>query len=100
MDKIDKAYTFTMIMMGILILVLIIVCVLEAIDTIKTNPEEAVIEYETYIVKAGETLWSIAANIGSDEDIREIVYYIRKDNNITDCGSLQVGQELKIRLDF
>ena len=84
----------------IVIGIMFIICCTVVIIKDINSPEEAAIEYETYIVKAGETLWSIASNISSDEDIREVVYYIRKDNNITDCGSLQIGQELKIRLDF
>lgn len=86
----------------IIIGIIAIVCItaLITVDIMNDRLEEAVIEYETYIVKVGETLWSIASNISSDEDIREVVYYIRKDNNITDCGALQIGQELKIRLDF
>ena len=55
------------------------------------------IEYVSYIVDNGETLWDIAEkNNPDDKDIRKVVYEIQKYNNIG--SSLSVGQEIKIPL--
>ena len=53
--------------------------------------------YTDYTICPGDTLWSIACEIESDEPIESLVHTIRKDNNIKDCGSLQIGEQIKIR---
>lgn len=58
---------------------------------------KAEIEYTTYIVDNGETLWDIAAKNNPDnKDIRKVIYEIQKYNNIG--NTLSVGQEIKIPL--
>lgn len=61
------------------------------------GPQPVVIEYH---VHSGQTLWEIAgalkAEYGDSRDIREIIYYIRKDNGGLD--TLQTGQRLKITM--
>jgi hypothetical protein len=53
-------------------------------------------EFITKTVASGDTLWSIASQYNdSDEDIREVVYRIRKENNL-DNATIYVGQELLI----
>lgn len=57
--------------------------------------------YKTISVSNGDTLWSIARDIKnsnvnySDKNIQEIIYEIKKINNISD-SNLKVGQELSI----
>ena len=53
---------------------------------------------EDYIVQAGDTAWSIMyKNNAANKDIRELIYFIEKDNNIK-AGYLQIGQEIQIRI--
>ncbi len=54
-------------------------------------------------VSSGDTLWNIASqeqennDYYSEKDIREIVYEIRKLNNLSNTSTLSVGQKLKIK---
>ena len=65
-------------------------------QSIRNLPERYYIE--TYIVQAGDTAWSITnAHNYANKDIRELIYYIEKDNHIK-AGYLQAGQEIKIRI--
>jgi nucleoid-associated protein YgaU len=51
---------------------------------------------ETYVVKSGDTLWSIAAAIAPDSDPRPVVDAIRAANG---GPNIQVGQRLTIPID-
>jgi Tfp pilus assembly protein FimV len=51
---------------------------------------------ETYVVKRGDTLWSIASAIAPDSDPRPVVDALRAANGGSD---IQVGQRLTIRTD-
>lgn len=51
---------------------------------------------QTYVVKPGDTLWSIAATIAPDSDPRPVVDALRAANG---GPSIQVGQRLTIRTD-
>ncbi|MHB8171095.1 MAG: cell division suppressor protein YneA [Thermincolia bacterium] len=55
-------------------------------------------EFETLIVKQGDTLWSIASRYQSDEDPRGIIHQILKINNL-DQSSIYAGQNLKVPVD-
>lgn len=55
-------------------------------------------EYKTYTIMPNDTIWSIAEDI--DGNTEQIVYLIRKDNNISDCGNLQIGQEILLREEY
>ena len=54
-------------------------------------------------VSSGDTLWNIASqeqennDYYSEKDLREIVYEIRKLNNLSNTSTLSVGQKLKIK---
>ena len=66
--------------------------------TVTDFPKEEVITYH-YTVKAGDNLYDITKDIVKEnEDVRELVYRIKKDNNISDVGNLQVGDELIINV--
>jgi hypothetical protein len=52
---------------------------------------------ETYVVRPGDTLWSIAAAIAPESDPRPVVDALRDANG--GGPELQVGQRLVIRLD-
>jgi LysM repeat protein len=55
--------------------------------------------YGTYIVKEGDTLWSIAKDYGSDKiDIRDIVYEISIHNGILGNDHIYPDQRLEIPL--
>lgn len=50
-----------------------------------------------HCVQPGETLWDIAADItGDDEDIRQVIYRIQKENNIAGNEDIRPGQRLVI----
>jgi Tfp pilus assembly protein FimV len=51
---------------------------------------------QTYVVRPGDTLWSIAAAIAPDSDPRPVVDALRDANG---GPNLQVGERLVIRLD-
>lgn len=66
---------------------------------IGANREQAYTgEYKTYTICPGDTIWSIANDIEGNTE--QIVYLIRKDNGIKDCGSLQIGQEILLRKEY
>lgn len=66
---------------------------------IGANQEKAYTgEYKTYTISRGDTIWSIAEDI--DGNTEQIVYLIRKDNGIKDCGTLQIGQEIQLRVEY
>ena len=48
----------------------------------------------TYVVKPGDTLWSIASRVAPDRDPRPVVDGLIKTNDVR--GGLQAGQELSI----
>ena len=55
-----------------------------------------VYEKQIVTVHTGDTLWDIAADwSGKDEDIREVIMRIQKENNLTG-SNLAVGQQLVI----
>jgi nucleoid-associated protein YgaU len=51
---------------------------------------------QTYVVKPGDTLWSVAAAIAPDSDPRPVVHALRAANGGPD---IQVGQRLTIPTD-
>ena len=62
--------------------------------TVSASPE--IYEKQIITVHTGDTLWDIAADwSGRDEDIREVILRIQKENNLTD-SNLAVGQQLVI----
>ena len=53
---------------------------------------------DAYIVKAGDTVWSIAGEYaGDEEDIRDVVEQIMEDNHINKDAGITPGQTLTIR---
>lgn len=48
---------------------------------------------ELYIVQPGDTLWSIAAGIDTDGDVRDTVDYLA---NLNGGSSISAGQRLEI----
>lgn len=56
----------------------------------------------SYAVTAnkGNTLWNICSKIATEkEDVREIVYRAKQENNIKDPNELQPGQEIIVRVE-
>lgn len=48
----------------------------------------------TVVVRGGETLWDIASRIAPGEDPRVVIADIVDLNNLSDSGSIRLGQEL------
>ena len=62
--------------------------------TVSASPE--IYEKQVITVHTGDTLWDIAADwSGKDEDIREVILRIQKDNKLSG-SNLAVGQQLVI----
>ena len=62
--------------------------------TVSASPE--IYEKQVITVHTGDTLWDIAAEWGGrDDDIREVILRIQKENNLTG-SNLSVGQQLVI----
>lgn len=56
----------------------------------------------SYAVTAnkGDALWNICSKIATEkEDVREIVYRAKQENNIKDPNELQPGQEIIVRVE-
>lgn len=56
----------------------------------------------SYAVTAnkGDTLWDICSKIATEkDDVREIVYRAKQENNIKDPGTLEPGQEIIVRVE-
>lgn len=49
----------------------------------------------TYVVTAGDTLWSIAAEVAGSGDVRAVLYEIKQANGLT-SGALVPGQVLTL----
>ena len=56
---------------------------------------ETHVKTETVVVKSGSTLWSIASDVDSNKDIRELVYEIQELNEIKG-NSIYAGQVIEI----
>ena len=68
-------------MRNMLVAILLIVVVVIAIRL--SNKEEKGYELTNYIVRSGDTLWSIAEKYAPEEmDIREYIYFIQEDNEL------------------
>ena len=62
--------------------------------TVSASPE--IYEKQVITVHTGDTLWDIAAEwSGKEEDIREVIMRIQKENKLTG-SALSVGQQLVI----
>lgn len=76
---------------GILLIVIVIIAIR------LSNKEEKRYELTNYIVRTGDTLWSIAEKYAPDDmDIREYIYFIEEDNSIEN-KSIYPEMELKVR---
>lgn len=100
--KSEKWIELATMLSAIALVVLGFIC---GISAMKQECEECYDKgYEIYTIMPGETLWSIAidtqSDTQSDADVRKIVYTIRKDNNIADAGTLQIGQQILLRLEY
>lgn len=53
--------------------------------------------YNTVYVKPGDTVWHIASKYTTDkDDVREVVYEIRKLNKLDNNASVYPGQALRV----
>lgn len=84
-----------------IILVAALIIVLNTIFSIRNSYSKVEVKYKSEYASQGDTLWSIAERESKnnkyyqDKDIREIIYDLKKVNNITN-SSLKEGQEIKI----
>lgn len=65
-----------------------------------TQEHKPEIVQHIYTVEAGDTLWSVAGKYSDEsEDIRNVVYQIKTDNDIVN-GHLSPGQQLVIKKEL
>ncbi len=82
----------------LIILGIVLIILLNSFNTTLSHGEE---EQKTIYVSNGDTLWSIAEYEQENNDyyknleIREIIYQIKKINNL-ESNALQIGQKLLI----
>lgn len=82
-------------MRNMIAVILLIVIVITAIRL--SSKEDKGYELTNYIVRTGDTLWSIAETYApEDMDIREYIYFIEEDNSI-ESKTIYPEMELKIR---
>lgn len=83
----------------ITIAILILIAVIGAYFIGTNEEKEYTGGYNTYTVMPGETLWSIAEDIESDKDIREVIHMIKKDNGMTE-SSINAWQTIQLRTEY
>ena len=80
------------------ILAVIAIPVAIAAGTYAYEPPAELIEYHVEADR-GDTIWSLCANVASDEDcMEELIYRTMKENHITDPRELQPGQMIVIHV--
>lgn len=80
------------------ILAVIAIPVAIAAGTYSYEPPAELIEYHVEADR-GDTIWSLCANVASDEDcMEELVYRTMQENHITGPGELQPGQLIVIHV--
>lgn len=57
---------------------------------LRAGREEYTGKYKNYTIMAGDTIYSIAKDLNTNKDLNKIIYEIRQDNQITDCGNLKI----------
>ncbi len=80
-----------------IIILSIIIVVIASISVFITNADntDKPIVFEKYTVASGDTLWTIAENIGGNFKIRDVIHVIRNKNNIQG-STIYVGQIIEI----
>ena len=69
-----------------------------AAGTYAYEPSAELIEYHVEADR-GDTIWSLCANVSSDEDcMEELVYRTMQENHIKDPANLQPGQLIVIHV--
>lgn len=86
-----------------MVLILIGIIIISTIIFSSKSYSKGEAKEKTIFVSNGDTLWDIASqeqetnNYYSDKDIRDIVYDIRKLNNLANSETLKIGQKLVIK---
>lgn len=87
---------FNIFLTALVIGILVLVCIISKNNTIYAYKT---VNYETYVVSQGETLWDIAQEVYPQMEIRQAVDKIIQDNKLDRKQFIQVGQELLIAKD-
>ena len=85
-------------MIFILIILIMIIGFISVLFNINDNDEDVILK--EYYVCERDTLWSIASSVNDNNiDVREIIYIIKKDNNLSN-SSLKEGQVILLRSEY
>lgn len=81
-----------------LIILIMLIGFISVLFNINDNDEDVILK--EYYVCERETLWSIASSVNDNNiDVREIIYIIKKDNNLSN-SSLKEGQVILLRSEY
>lgn len=87
-------------MIFILIILIMLIGFISVLFNINDNDNDKDVILKEYYVCERETLWSIASSVNDNNiDVREIIYIIKKDNNLSN-SSLKEGQVILLRSEY
>lgn len=84
-----------------ILMIILAIIAINLITSANKSYSKVEIQYKTEYASYGDTLWSIAERESEnnkyyqDKDVREIIYDLKKINNLSNSGLVE-GQEIKI----
>lgn len=84
----------------IIFILIILIMIMGFINMLFNNNDDEDVILKEYYVCEKETLWTIASSVNDNNiDVREIIYLIKKDNNLSN-SSLKEGQVILLRSEY
>lgn len=84
----------------IIFILIILIMIMGFINMLFNNNDDEDVILKEYYVCEKETLWTIASSVNDNNiDVREIIYIIKKDNNLSN-SSLKEGQVILLRSEY
>lgn len=81
-------------------ILIILIMIMGFINMLFNNNDDEDVILKEYYVCEKETLWTIASSVNDNNiDVREIIYLIKKDNNLSN-SSLKEGQVILLRSEY
>lgn len=97
---VDYKRFYIFIIISIIISSLMGVCLVDAVSSYGRNIDYDNLDYFEVVVSPGDTIWDIANRYSyNDGDIRDMVYMIKKYNNINNSLKLKESHIIKIPLE-
>lgn len=84
----------------IIFILILLIMIMGFINMLFNNNDDEDVILKEYYVCEKETLWTIASSVNDNNiDVREIIYLIKKDNNLSN-SSLKEGQVILLRSEY